>query len=42
MVGMKAFPDNFFELSIVDVPYGIGEAGQKNKYSGGVSNPTGI
>ncbi len=37
MVGMKTFPDKFFELAIVDVPYGIGEAGQKNKYRGGLA-----
>ena len=23
MVGMKEFPDNYFELAIVDPPYGI-------------------
>ncbi len=39
MVGMKTFPDKFFELAIVDVPYGIGEAGQKNKYRGGLAIP---
>ena len=39
MVGMKQFPDKFFELAIVDVPYGIGEAGQKNKYRGGLAIP---
>ena len=37
VVGMKTFPDKFFELAIVDVPYGIGEAGQKNKYRGGLA-----
>lgn len=26
MEGMKAFPDKFFELAIVDPPYGIGAA----------------
>lgn len=30
MQGMKAFPDNYFELAIVDPPYGIGENGGKN------------
>lgn len=25
MIGMKEFPDKFFELAIVDPPYGIGE-----------------
>lgn len=28
--GMKQFPDNYFDLAIVDVPYGIGECGDKN------------
>jgi len=27
---MKAYPDNYFELAIVDPPYGIGEAAGKN------------
>lgn len=30
MDGMKEFPDKYFDLSIVDVPYGIGENGDKN------------
>ena len=30
MEGMKQFPDNFFELAIVDPPYGIGD-----KFKGG-------
>lgn len=30
MEGMAQFPDKFFELAIVDVPYGIGENGTKN------------
>jgi site-specific DNA-methyltransferase (adenine-specific) len=29
MEGMKQFPDKFFELAIVDPPYGIGMDGQK-------------
>ena len=29
MEGMKQFPDKYFELAIVDPPYGIGEDGQK-------------
>lgn len=28
--GMKEFPDKFFNLAIVDPPYGIGENGIKN------------
>lgn len=31
MEGMKAFPDKYFELAIVDPPYGIGEGNKKNK-----------
>ena len=30
MDGMRGFPDKFFDLAIVDVPYGIGESGAKN------------
>ena len=30
MQGMKEFPDKYFDLAIVDVPYGIGENGDKN------------
>lgn len=30
MEGMKEFPDKYFELAIVDPPYGIGESGKKN------------
>jgi site-specific DNA-methyltransferase (adenine-specific) len=30
MDGMKQFPDKYFDLAIVDVPYGIGENGDKN------------
>ena len=29
MEGMKQYPDNYFELAIVDPPYGIGIDGQK-------------
>lgn len=32
--GMKQFPDNYFDLAIVDVPYGIGECGDKNHTRG--------
>jgi site-specific DNA-methyltransferase (adenine-specific) len=32
MEGMKQFPDKYFELAIVDPPYGIGE-----KFKGGKS-----
>jgi site-specific DNA-methyltransferase (adenine-specific) len=31
---MKSYPDNYFELAIVDPPYGIGEDGSKNHTRG--------
>lgn len=31
MIGMKEFPDGYFELAIIDGPYGIGEDGGKNR-----------
>ena len=34
MEGMKQFPDKYFELAIVDPPYGIGEDGSKNHSRG--------
>ena len=37
MAGMKTFHDKFFDLAIVDAPYGIGEAGQKNRYREGLA-----
>lgn len=33
MQGMKEFPDGFFDLAIVDPPYGIGIDGQKKRYA---------
>ena len=30
MEGMKEFPDKYFELAIVDPPYGIGETGERS------------
>ena len=30
MTGMARYPDKWFDLAIVDVPYGIGEDGRKN------------
>lgn len=30
MVGMARYPDKYFDLAIVDPPYGIGEDGRKN------------
>lgn len=34
MRGMKEFPDGFFDLAIVDPPYGIGIDGQKKRVCG--------
>lgn len=34
MQGMKSFPDKYFDLAIVDPPYGIGENGSKNHTRG--------
>lgn len=34
MVAMAGFPDKFFDLAIVDPPYGIGEGNKKNKTRG--------
>ena len=39
MQGMKEFPDKYFDLAIVDVPYGIGESGGKNKSRGKLAKP---
>lgn len=33
------FPDKYFELAIVDPPYGIGEDGSKNHTRGKLANP---
>ena len=35
--GMKQYPDNYFELAIVDPPYGINESGQTNKTRGKIA-----
>ena len=40
MQGMKEFPDKYFDLAIVDPPYGIGESGGKNKSRGKLAKPT--
>ena len=32
--GMRSFPDKYFELAIIDPPYGIGEDGSKNHTRG--------
>lgn len=39
MEGMKQFPDKYFEIAIVDPPYGIGESGGKNKNRGKLAKP---
>jgi site-specific DNA-methyltransferase (adenine-specific) len=31
MVGMAQYPDNYFELALIDPPYGIGESGGDKK-----------
>ena len=40
MKGMKTFPDKYFDLAIVDPPYGIGEDGKKNHSRGKLAKPT--
>jgi site-specific DNA-methyltransferase (adenine-specific) len=37
---MARYPDNYFELAIVDPPYGIGEDGGKNHSRGKATRPT--
>ena len=34
MDAMREFPDKFFDLALIDVPYGIGEDGSKNHSRG--------
>ena len=34
MEGMARYPDNYFDLAIIDPPYGIGEDGSKNHTRG--------
>lgn len=36
---MKELPDNYIDLAIVDVPYGIGESGSKNHLRGKLAKP---
>lgn len=40
MKGMKQFPDQYFDLAIVDPPYGIGESGKKNHTRGKLAKAT--
>lgn len=37
MAAMAEFPDKYFELAIIDPPYGIGEDGAKNKTRGKIA-----
>ena len=37
MEGMKQYPDNYFDLAVVDPPYGIGEDGESNHSRGKLS-----
>lgn len=37
---MARYPDNYFDLAIVDPPYGIGEDGAKNHSRGKAAKPT--
>jgi len=37
---MARYPDKYFDLAIVDPPYGIGEDGKKNHSRGGKAKPT--
>lgn len=37
---MREFPDKYFDLAIVDPPYGIGEDGAKNHSRGKATKPT--
>lgn len=39
MVGMARYPDKYFDLAIVDPPYGIGEDGEKNHSRGKMAKP---
>jgi len=40
LVGMARYPDNYFDLAVVDPPYGIGEDGLKNHSRGKATKPT--
>jgi site-specific DNA-methyltransferase (adenine-specific) len=39
MLLMARYPDNYFDLAIVDPPYGIGEDGAKNHSRGNATRP---
>lgn len=38
MEAMREFPDNFFDLAVVDPPYGAGEMVNSDKSGGGIGN----
>jgi len=40
MIAMAEFPDKYFDLAVVDPPYGIGEDGKKNHSRGKLAKPT--
>lgn len=40
IAGMKRYPDKYFDLAVVDPPYGIGEDGAKNHSRGIIANAT--
>ena len=40
MIGIAQYPDKYFDLAVVDPPYGIGEDGLKNHSRDGVTKPT--
>lgn len=40
MLLMARYPDKYFDLAIVDPPYGIGEDGAKNHSRGKAARPT--
>jgi len=38
LIGMKRYPDKYFDLAIVDPPYGINEKGRLNQGAGKLKN----
>lgn len=39
MLMMSRYPDKYFDLAVVDPPYGIGEDGEKNHSRGSLAKP---
>ena len=37
MAAMKQIPDKYFQLAIIDPPYGIGESGKDNQRRGNLA-----